>query len=843
MKTHLFSVSAAALAVLLAGTAARAQDAAPAAQSGGMFQQRGAIDTVIVETQKREESVQDVPIPVTAFSGLAIEKRFAINLSDINKLAPGVQVESVGLFHNASAVTIRGITTSGIESFDDPHTALFVDGVYQARNAWALSNLLDVEAVELLRGPQGTIYGRNAYSGAIIVRTNKPDTADFGGKASIRFANAGNVVVDLIGNMPVVQDKFAIRLATQYYKHDGFYKNNGIVVDGIVDGQTVTSIDEDLKGTRIQGNKYVYFRPSFRFTPNDALDVTLTTEFIRQRGDGTVSLNALYDPRTPSNPLCGGVGTPTAFNCNTSLFEVFYPPNGLAKNPFGDGLTGDKGDGSDPYEVGYNLPAGNDSNLNSYNVTLNADYTTDFGTFTLTGNYGWQRSKINTDTDGTNIDFFASTRYEDYETYQFETHFVSDFSDTVDMIAGLFYLWDTYQVGQLLWTPGIGPFTLNNAGMAFFQNGQERKTWAAYTQFEYHLTDRLSAVAGVRYSWEKKYNVFQVPNSTVVAQGICPASGCTSTPDWSKFPTGPNTVLNGPIEDTWDNWSPRVGVNYRATDDVMLFAFWQRAFKSGGFVNNASTVSTFNDPYGQERIDNFEVGFKSEWLDNRLQINGNIYYQKLNGLQRQIIRPADNTTGQETFITNAADARSYGFELEVLAIPVDGLTLNANLAYNNIKYTSYCADLDGPENSPTPASGRAVCGDVIEVTPGKFIAETDYTDLRLSFAPRWIANFGWTYDMPLGNMGNLSFGASANYTSRMAVTAVPEFPRTDRRSLFLIDAQVSWEHPDGRYRVSVWGKNLNNDIERLSVTPVAFLFAFENPTRPRTYGITLTADF
>jgi iron complex outermembrane receptor protein len=334
-----------------------------------------------------------------------------------------------------------------------------------------------------------------------------------------------------------------------------------------------------------------------------------------------------------------------------------------------------------------------------------------------------------------------------------------------------------------------------------------------------------------------------VPNTTVAAQGICPASGCVDQPDWSKFPTGPNTVTNGPIEATWDNWSPRLGLNYRINSDVLLFAFWQRAFKSGGFVNNASSVSTFNEPYGQERIDNFEIGVKSEWFDRRLQLNGNVYYQKLNGLQRQIIRPADNTTGQETFITNAADARSYGFELELLAIPTDGLTLNANLAYNNIKYTSYCADLDGPEPSPVPASGRPVCGDVSEVSPGTFIAEADYSDVRLAFAPRWIANIGFTYDFALGNMGNMSVGASANYTGKMAASNLPNFPRTDRRPLFVLDAQISWEHPDGRYRVSVWGKNLNNDIERLSVTPVSSVFAFENPTQPRTYGITMTANF
>ncbi|MGE0666042.1 MAG: TonB-dependent receptor [Sphingomonadales bacterium] len=841
-------------AVALAAGAAYAQDPAPAAQEDqSLFSQRGGIETIVSTAQKKEESVQEVPLPVTAFSAAAIERKFAVNLEDLNKLAPSVQLQSVGLFHGSSAFTVRGIGTSGVESFDDPHVAVFIDGVYQPRNAWALGNLLDIESVEMLRGPQGTIYGRNAYSGAITLRTQKPDVTEYSGKASLQYGNPAKLIVSFVGNVPVVEDKFAMRLATQFYKDSGFYKNSGVIVDSGLFEPLETHVDEDLKGTRIQGNKYVYFRPSFRFTPNDALDVTLTTEFIRQRGDGTVSLNPVYDPRTPANPNCGPTGTPEAYNCNTSTFELMFP--GLNQNYFGDGRLGiDRDKSADPYVVGYNLPY-NDSDLNSYMATLNADYTTDFGVFSFLGNYAWQRSTINTDTDGTNINFFSSTRFEDYETYQFEAHFVSDFSETVDMIAGLFYLYDTYQLAQLLWTPGIGDFTYDNPGMAEFQNGQERKTWAAYAQFEVHLTDQLSAVAGVRYSWEKKFNLYSVPNNTVRNQGLDPDS------DWSKFPVGdpsnfcmpigtkgtaadPCVAYWGPVENSWDNWAPRIGLNYKATDDIMLFAFWQRAFKSGGFVNNASEYTTFIQPFGEERIDNFEAGWKTEWLDSRLQFNGNIYYQKLNGLQRQVIRPANNTTGQETFISNAANARSYGIELEMVAIPVDGLTINANMSYNNIKYTSYCADLDGPEPTMNPASQRTVCGaGPTELPNGSWIVPTDYSDTPLTFAPKLIANLGWTYDFPIGNMGNLSIGQSFGYTSKMVVGANADLPRADRRSILLIDAQISWESPTGQYKVSVWGKNLADDVQRLSITPVSNLFSFEQATRPRTYGITLTADF
>jgi iron complex outermembrane receptor protein len=826
---------AASATALCMGSAWAQDTAAPAAppaegQSGSIFNQRGQIEQVTVQSQKRAESEQSVPLPVTALSGVALERKFAVNLEDLNNSVPAVQLSHVGLFHHAAAFTIRGIATSGIESFDDPHVAVFIDNVYQARNAWALSNMLDIEAVEIMRGPQGTLYGRNAYAGAVAVRTNKPDMVDYGGKASLEIANAGKLVVGLVGNVPIVEDKVAFRMASQFYKFGGFWKNSGY--DPVTD-----TIDEDLAGTRHGGDKYVYFRPSLRFTPNDSLDVTFQGEIIRQRGDGTVAINGLFDPRTPSNGNCGGpgtVGTPTAFNCNTSVFEALYPPDGLAKNPFGDGTIGEKGDGSDPYVIGRNLRNDN-TDVNSYNFTANASYNVDFGTFNLTTNYAKQSSEIGTDTDGTNVDLFSSVRYEDYKTFQTEFNFVSDFSDTVDVIAGFFYLKDQYQVGQILYTPGIGEFTPDNPGLSFGTNGQDRKTWAAYVQAEYHFTDRLSAVAGVRYSWEKKYNVFGTPITTIAAQGI-PAGV-----DFSEYPTGPNSLRLGPIEDTWDSFAPRVGLNFQATDDILLFAFWQRAFKSGGFVNNAATQNTFESPYGQERIDNYEIGMKSEWFDQALRVNVNAYYQDHTGLQRQIIRPANIPSGQETFTTNAADARAYGVELEVSVIPTDGLTINGNLGYNNIKYTSFCADLDGPETTANPASGRTPCG-AVELTPAGFIVDVDYSDLRLNYAPRFTANLGFTYDFPIGNMGNLSFGTNLGYTSKMA-TQVQNAPRTDRRSMLLVDASLNWEAPNGQYRVSVWGKNLTNEIERLSSTPVSQLFTFEHATRPRTYGVTMTADF
>ena len=814
--------------VALMGAPAWAQVPASSAPQG-VLGPRSQIEEVMVQAQKRVESEQSVPVAITAISELALERKFATDLEDLNNAVPNVELTHVGLFQHAASFNIRGIGTSGIESYSDPAVAVFIDGVYQARNAWALSNMLDIEAVEVMRGPQGTIFGRNAFAGAIAVRTKNPELDGFGGRASLEVANAGKLVVGLIGNIPLVEDKVAFRMATQFLKFSGYFKNDGL-------DPATGLIDENLEGKRLGGDKYVYLRPSLRFTPNDNLDIVLKGEIIRQRGDGTPASAGLFDPRTPSNSNCGAglVGTPAAFNCNVSTVERLYPPNGLAKDPFGDGVLGTRGDGSDPYRVGWSQPE-NLTDLNSYNFTANVDYVTDIGTFTLTTNYLSQKNEIWTDVDGTNADLWISARWESYKTYQGEFHYVSDFSDVVDVTAGLFFLHDKFQVGQLIMTPGIGEFVRDNPLANYGTNGQTRKTWAGYLQLEYHLTDALSAVAGGRYSWEKKYNVFGTPIVSRGAQGI-PAGA-----DLGTYPVGPNTTLFGPAEGTWDSFSPRVGLNWQASDDVLLFAFWQRAFKSGGFVTNAATVTTFSTPFGQERVDNYEVGIKSDWFDRRLRINANAYYAEYNGLQRQIIRPANVGSGQETYTTNAADARAWGLELELTAIPMDGLTISGNIGYNNIKYTGFCADLDGPETTSVPASGRAVCGDITS-TPSGFIVDADYSDLRLAFAPKLRGSIGATYDFTIGDMGSVSLSSSLNYSSKMSVLA-QGLPYGDRKSLFTVDASINWEAPNGKYRVSLWGRNLNNDIERLSTTGISAVLRYEHGTTPRTYGITAIAEF
>jgi iron complex outermembrane receptor protein len=799
----------------------------------------GGLEEVIVQAQRRTESLQEVPLSIAAFTGDELVKVAPVTLEDLNGLIPNVKLEHVGLFRGAAAFSMRGIGTSGIESFNDPAVAVFINGVYQARNAVALSSTLDIEAVEVMRGPQGTIYGRNAYAGAISLRTKRPEMNEFSGYGRLNLANFNQIDADIVTNLPIIEDKLAARIAARSHQMDGYYRNNGIV-------DAAGTVDQNLKGDRIMGEKNTYIRPSLLWTPTDDIDVTLFGEIFKDRSEAGVAINQTYDPEAVNNANCGSVGPAggpvppgTGINCPISTWEVLGYPG---KDPWGDDSDNISGDGTDPWVVGQSL-RGRPQDVDSYNLTLESNFRTDHGMYTLTLNYGDVTEEIWSDTDGENVNLFSSARWQDYETYSLEGHFVSDFSDTIDLVAGLFYFYDKYQTGQITFTVGnpVGNpiFDTNMANLSYGTNGAKRTSWAAYAQGEWHFTDTWSAVLGARYSYEKKYDAFGQPILAITTTGVPRGS------DYSKYPVGPAGPYFEGLDDNWDNFAPRVGVNYKPNDDLFVFAFWQRAFKSGGFNMNANVAEVFFTPYGPEQVDNYEVGFKSEWLENRLRFNGNVFYAEYTGVQRNILRPAATGSGVITFTDNAADIESYGAEFELAYLPIDDLQLYANLGLTHAEYSDFCAELDGAETTTTPQSGLSVCGETTTIattSPFRYLVETDWSNLKPVRAPEIDATLGVTKDFVFGDSGRLVVDANWNYTSELE-TDLLNRPRSDRAPLDVLNASMTWRPDSDRYSITLWGKNITDNVERLNVAMVANLFAFANGTQPRTYGVTIQSNF
>ncbi|MDX1581705.1 MAG: TonB-dependent receptor plug domain-containing protein, partial [Alphaproteobacteria bacterium] len=361
-----------------------------------------ALETIVVQTkQRRTQSVQDIPTAVTAFQGVVLERAQAVTLEDFNHQVPNVQLEHVGLFQAAASFSMRGIGTAGIESQADPVVAVFVDGAYYSRNAVSLLDLFDIESIQALRGPQGTIYGRNAFAGAIVVQTKRPEMDEFGGKFEADVGNHGRLNFGIVGNMPIVEGKVAMRIAANYHKLSGFFKNSGLVIENYNPGTIWLGgdipptldlvVDEELRGRRENGEKSAYFRPSIRFTPNDRLDISVIGEIWRDRGEGSANWSQCYQPNSFPPPLgTGPSGTPA----------LHYDPllGFPCKDPFGDPRFGVEGDGSDPFVVDSNINP-NQTNHDVWGITVDANYDADFGSFHLMFNHRDVDEDISTDTD------------------------------------------------------------------------------------------------------------------------------------------------------------------------------------------------------------------------------------------------------------------------------------------------------------------------------------------------------------------------------------------------------------------------------------------------------------
>ena len=825
------SVLALATAMAAAGTAS-AEDAAPA--TGGDVAQ---VAEVVVTARKKEERLQDVPIPVTAISGDTISSKAATNLTDLSNSVPNVKLETVGLFPNASSFTMRGIGTNAVESYQDPRVALYVNGVYQSRTQSGPGDLFDIESVEILRGPQGALYGRNAFAGAVAMTTRRPD-GSYGGRAEATVGNYGRFDFQAAVNLPIVEDKLDLRLAYMHREWDGFFKV-GNTNPNFTTAQLSSMVGRDLSeviGDRAGGDQKNLFRGTLTYRPVEGVVANLIVTHVEEDGDGSPQIN-----QTLAGSVFSAVGFP-------------------GRNPFGDGKLGVSGDGSDPFVTGSS--AGNYVNQSGTDYTADLSVDAFGGNWYTVVNYADNDSVIRTDTDGELVDLFTSTRIERFNQFQIESRYSHKFFDNrVDVMGGVFYVRDEFDVFQRLSTgfgnaadPTANPPILATplyqfptdgraSGNVMQKDGQVRSSISPFLQVNWNVTDKLRLNAAIRYSKEER-DAYNFPLQT-------PGGNSRTIPLSTNFDTLNNglvlPVSCGTEHFETSSVSPGLSVDYKIQPDVMVFASWQRAYKSGG-INVNGTCTSFHQPYQDERVDNYEVGIKSQFFDRRLMVNLNAFRAEYSNLQESIIRvDPNNTASAETFTSNAAGAVIYGVEAEIQARPIRNLTLYATVGYLHASYSEFCANLVGV-TSFTGAAPTSNCGAVtilsnpVGNTPGQAYVDSDYSNLQLPFAPEWDGQIGATYKIDMDRAGELSFDASVHYSSRLE-TQVTNAPFTSREPLTKVDASIGWRDADQKYRVTLWGKNLGDQVERQTATYVSPLFIFATPTEPRTFGVTLSADF
>ena len=711
------------------------------------------VEEVVVTARRREEDIQDTPVSVTAVSPTQLQAAAAPNIQDLEGLTPNLVIDANNVSPNSASIAIRGISFEDIEKSFDPAVGVLLDGVYLGTNNGALLNFFDFEAVEVLRGPQGTLFGRNTSGGVINIRRTRP-TGELGARGRLVVGNYGRLDQQLVLNAPIVEDRLAVK---------GFYFNNDF--DGFFENPT--------KRRDSGKQKSESFGASFLFTPNDDFDALLTAEHGHDGGEVVVS----------------------AFNNNTDLICLRLPvgPGGALVRVTGIPEAQCNRRGGDDLYTDFNNRS-NDTSLSRNAVTLEMNW--ELGEVTLTSVSGFIETKENVfwDVDGTSIDFFSTQRRQNYHQLSQEFRAAGDIGEAVNYVAGVYYFHSEYTLFQ---DTALGPFL--GGGRSTQNAAHNAQSYAVFADVDWRLTDRLRLSVGGRYTQDRK----KLANSFV-----------------GSFRTS--------ASDSWQEFTPRVSLDYRFSDDVLAYASCARGYRSGGFNGRSSTAISSITPYDPEIVSSYEAGLKTTLFDRRLTFNAAAFHTKYDDKQEEIVVPTPGGANpQETLVSNAAAATIQGLEFDAVAVPVEGLTLRAALGLLDAEYDSF------PSRN---AQGQPI----------------DLSTLTLRRTPEITGSISGDYEIPT-SFGDFLLSAQYRYIDEYQTTisrAPGVIPfANDPRGLtdvqHNVEASIGFtrEIENGELRFTVFGRNLLDDRGLSSALPVAGLFTFGSPRTPRTYGVEFGFEF
>ena len=711
-----------------------------------------AIDEIVVTSQKRAAglSVQDIATSVTAVNAELIDASNAIDLTDVGRLAPNATLHPSATFTAAPNFIIRGVGVSGTTRSLDPAVGTIVDGVYLGYPIGANLDMFDRESVEILRGPQGTLIGRNVTGGAIVVRTARP-SGEFGGKVNLVVGDYDRLDVSASIEAPLVEGKVSAKVAFISRSRDGYWEdNNGGTV---VPAANVVG-DFDLAGTGASGTKpdvdLTIVRPMLYFTPSDNLDITLMAEFLRNKG-GSANTRNFVDPNAP---------------VRRSQAYGYTPPN-------------------DPYEINHNLMGGSDLETETFIAEFN--YQTQNGKLTGIASYRELEFTSSTDFDGTPFTIFHfPDNLETQDQTTMELRYAANVSDKLSYVVGVSTFEQEFFVGERRL---IG--TLDRSGVTEI----EHEMLGIFAELDYMITDQLKLTLGGRYSDEEKDVLFNAIGSCNLDFSACPGRSAGTSPD-TLYSDDFGLEQSGSYDDT----TPKVALTYIVNDDVNVYASYTEGFRSGAFDARARTIDSFlNSRPGPETVESIEIGLKSLLNDGRLLLNIAIFQSDYTDIQKLALEPcaggvnAACPTGFAQRLINAAEASIDGIEIETKAYVTDSLILEGSLGYVDASYDSFLGfDADGtPGYDPTtdPAAAAAL--------PFERVPELTYTVAA-------------GYNVPLASGSELDFRVSYAYSDEFSNNAT-NTPYIATDSHGLLDASVSYTRESDGLKVTVFGRNITDE--------------------------------
>ena len=732
-----------------------------------------ALEEIVVSARKREETSQATPVVVTVMSEKELSRYNASDMTKIAEMTPQLLISS-GSNGNGGTITLRGIGSSSTSSGFDQAVSINIDGIQYSRATVLHQGYFDVAQVEVLKGPQSLFFGKSSSAGVISLTTADPGTTQ-----EMKFQVGNEFEADerwgsAIWSGPL-SDAVGLRVATRYSESDGYIKNTAPATVDLADGSSIPAPDKDWPG-----NEQLMARVTLTYEPVEALDVKLKLNYTNSESGGYSPGTVLIDcDATGSAQLAPGQPCGRRYR----VAQTGTSRSIAAAEPSFDGEDGDM---YAKYEA--------------YSAGLNLDYR--FGALQLTSVTGFYEfdDEYLGDYDFTATPLITGMENPNEKGWSQELRLLSDFAAPVNFMLGAYYQDRTFKFKSDSRLNGTVPADFMTGRYVTWERRSktEGEAWSVFGQLTWKPIDTVEVSGGARYSEEDKdsYSVH-----TYLSPYFAPPFLPFPIPTGLFRPVG--VPLTAKTHDS--NVSPEFTVAWKP-GDLMLYASYKKGFKSGGYSNSAilSFATVADDAtFDPETADGFEVGLKSKWLNDTLQLNVAAYTYKFKDLQVNFFDAA-----QINFVTqNAASAKTEGAEAELRWLPpVDGLDLRATLAYNKAKYDkflSFCYAGQAYEDG----CNLDRYGAIMPLTTGGTHQSLSGTVRPL--APEVTASLGFSYRMPVGG-GFLTLNADTSYTDRYLLNPLgrqiyqPSYVRTD--------ASISFAPASERWEVALVGRNLSDEF-------------------------------
>lgn len=707
------------------GAASSAADTAQAAPAAGPSQ-GGGLNDIIVTAQKRSENIQSVPVSIVAVSGDALVRAGINNLNELQHLAPGLNIATVGSGF-VSYTYIRGGGTNQIDAGSDPSVAFFVDESYIGGTAGLQFDMFDVDHVEVLKGPQGTIFGRNAASGAISIVTKRP-TSTFQGDTYLEAGNYGARLIKANVSGPLDAS------GSLLFRASGFYRHQDPVTRNLTGKGDPGKIDVGGARGQLQWK-------------GENVSLLLTGDFLSARNGmtnqflSTTNVGGFVDPTLPQ---------PT----DQSFFSHYYDVIGFEHQDLVD-------------------------------LTARLDWQTSIGTVTALSSYRHNVFTRLQDQDGSIYDGLTLASRERDRTFSQELRLTGDAANKLHYIVGLYYYNGNitedfnYHAGVNFAAPTLRNTTLVDSSLL------TTKSYSAFGQVTYDLTDQLHLTLGGRYTNDKKEDARNV----------------------AYFVGAPFTV---DPRNSWNAFTPTATINYKPSQDVMIYASYRQGFKSGGYQTlGVSNATAANTPFNPEHVASYEVGLKSSFFDHHVTADIALFRSDITDQQ---VSQALSVTN--VIITNAGRTRTDGVDFTLRVRPVGPLTLSASGTYQHARFRQYLS----PPN--------------------------DYAGKSQLRSPDFTLDLTAEYEVKLGSFASVTLGGELFHSSpvfydllnsRVSGLYQPSYNVGNLRAT-LRPSNVPLE-------ITAFVKNVGDTHYFQNIAGTAATGALGVPAMPRTFGFSLLYRF